>query len=140
VSSGAGVDKGTGPAMSSRALGFLRQAGAIEAGGRLPPDRAEDLLAACMFGEERITDEVGSDLFTRTASQAAAVAASAFSGEHSGFSKGKGLSPVRPLLRAIRGLAMVLYVLARDATSSMRTGFAELIAMRAVGGGVLAAA
>jgi patatin-related protein len=138
VASAARQDGANGTFMSSSAQTFLQVAASIKAGDHIPPDQAIQLFSECRFGEELITDDIGSDLFTRTASQAAAVGASAFYGEHSGLTKGKGLSPVKPLLRTIRGLAMLLYVMARNATSSMRTGFAVLMAMLAVGGALIA--
>jgi hypothetical protein len=82
-------------------------------------------------GEERITDEAGSDLFTTTSTQALAVGIAAASG-----SRG-GLGPLRGVLRSVRSLFLGLYVLARSAVRG-RGGFALATALLAIGGAIVA--
>jgi patatin-related protein len=125
-------DRDDGAAVSAQAGRF---AGAVRRGlapdGRLSAEDVERLFRACRVGEERIADEVGSDMFTLTAAQAMAVGISAGSG-----AKG-GLGPLRGILRSVRNLFLALYVLARSAVRG-RGGFALATVLLAIGGAIIA--
>jgi patatin-related protein len=99
--------------------------------GRVAPQEVERLFRLCRVGEERITDEAGSDLFTTTSTQALAVGIAAASGSKS------GLGPLRGVLRSVRSLFLGLYVLARSAVRG-RGGFALATALLAIGGAIVA--
>jgi hypothetical protein len=117
---------------------FLRaerdvQLPATEDGPRLRPRDAAALLPRLRVGEEKVTDESGSDLFTMTLTTAAAVGVTAFSGASSGLPRiGRGL------VAAFRSPVLWLWVMARNAVSSHKTGFAVLVTLLASGGALLA--
>jgi patatin-related protein len=87
-----------------------------QANGALGADAVEDLLTtSTCVGRERIVDDVGSDLFARVSSQAAAVMTSV-----------AGTVPVpgpgRTALKALRGYTLVLWAMVRLATTPGRFG------------------
>jgi patatin-related protein len=100
---------------------------------RIGPRDAARLLGLCKLGEEEIKDEAGSDLFTSTVTTAAALGVSTLAGTRSGLP-----AIVRATLGALRTPALTLWFLAKNATSGTRTGFAILILLLAVGGGLIA--
>jgi patatin-related protein len=102
-------------------------------GPRLRPGDAAGLLPRLRVGDEKVTDESGSDLFTMTLTTAAAVGVTAFSGASSGLPRiGRGL------VAAFRSPVLWLWVMARNAVSSHKTGFAVLVSLLASGGALLA--
>ncbi|HEX2030059.1 MAG TPA: hypothetical protein VHL78_01470, partial [Actinomycetota bacterium] len=107
---------------------------AAAANGRpaMDPQDAVRLFLQADVGRERISEEVGSDLFTATASTAAAVTVSAAQGKRS------GLGGMRMVLSALRGLVLGLYVLAKSAMSKRRTALAVMLTLLAAGGAVVA--
>ena len=106
---------------------------ATEDGPRLRPGDAAALLPRLRVGDEKVTDESGSDLFTMTITTAAAVGVTAFSGTTSGLPKvGRGL------VAAFRSPVLWLWVRARNAVSTHKTGFAVLVSLLATGGALLA--
>lgn len=125
-------DRHEGAVVSSEARRFADGVkAATAASGRLAPRDADRLFRLCRVGEERIGDDAGSDLFTTTAAQAAAVGVSAGAG-----AKG-GLGPLRGVLRSVRNLFLAMYVLARSAVRG-RGGFALATILLAVGGAIIA--
>ena len=95
------------------------------------PADAVGLFPKCEVGLERISGEYGSDLFTATASTAAAVAVSAAAGKRS------GLGTLRAVLSSLRGFTLALYVLASSAVGKSGTPFAVLMTLLATGGAIL---
>lgn len=101
-------------------------------GTRLAPVDAIALFRDCAVGRERILDEAGSDLFTTTVATAAAVGITALSGGSSGLKWG------RSVVSALRAPFLWLWIIARNAVSPQRTGFAVLTFLLAAGGSLLA--
>jgi patatin-related protein len=125
-------DRHEGAAESAGARRFAAGvAAATGPDGLVPSAEVERLLRLCRVGEERITEEAGSDLFTTTSTQALAVGISAASGT------GGGLGPLRAMVRSVRSLFLALYVLARSAVRG-RGGFALATVLLAVGGAIVA--
>lgn len=77
-----------------------------------------DLFLGCHIGEERITAQVGSDLFTKTVTRTLAVATTALAGKRS------GLGLVSRLVQMIRIPTLVLDALAQSIVKRSRTGTA----------------
>jgi patatin-related protein len=124
-------DRVAGAAVPAPAGRFAAAVKGAVRGDRLSPDDAARLFRLCRVGQERMKDEVGSDMFTSTAAQAMAVGVSAGAG-----SRG-GLGPLRGLVRSVRNLFIALYLLARSAVSG-KGGFALASALLAVGGAIIA--
>lgn len=93
----------------------------------LGPRRTLSLFQKSEIGLERIADDIGSDLFTKTVSQAAAVAVSAIS------SKRSGLGPLRSIVGSLRTFVLAFYLLAQSAVRKSKTGFAFTVLLFAVG-------
>lgn len=113
------LDEKDGGEMNSQARAFCQaydEARARSAQGLTAAD-AISLFHACEVGQEKLTAESGSDLLARTATRALAVTASAISGTGSGLPK----LAQRPL-RALRGLALMLYLVVRYALEGSRAG------------------
>jgi patatin-related protein len=83
----------------------------------LPAKTAVELFGGCAVGQQRIADETGSDLLARTSTRTAAVTTAAASGTSSGLPR-----RVRPLLRSVRGLALMVYLVVRHALERHRAG------------------
>jgi patatin-related protein len=98
----------------------------------IDPDAAVRLFSQCEVGKERISGEVRSDLFTTTATTAAAVMVSAAGGSRS------GVPVLGMLLKSVRGFVLSLYTLARAAASKTGSQIALLIMLLAAGGAILA--
>jgi patatin-related protein len=79
--------------------------------GQLSAKAVFDLFKEARIGEERIADEIPSDLMASTVSTAAAVAVSAIQSDRS------GMGPIRILGRALRGYTLALYALTTSATA-----------------------
>lgn len=101
-------------------------------GTRLAPADAVALFRQCEVGKERLAAEAGSDLFTTTVTTAAAVAVTALSGASSGLKWG------RTIVAALRAPFLWLWIMARNAVSAHRTGFAVLMFLLAAGGSLVA--
>ena len=78
---------------------------------------AVKLFGACKVGEQRIADETGSDLLARTATRTLAVTTAAAGGDRSGLP-----DRVRPALRTLRGLGLMIYLVVRHALVRHRAG------------------
>lgn len=104
-----------------------------EDGVKLRPRHAASLFPRCRVGEEKIMQESGSDLFTTTVTTAAAIGVTALSGAASGLPK-----IGQALVAAFRTPVLWLWVMARNAVSTHRTGFALLVSLLAAGGALLA--
>jgi predicted acylesterase/phospholipase RssA len=109
-------------------------ASALRAGAPLSPERAIHLFRASKVGTERLAEEAATDLFAATTSKAAAVASALVTGKANPFAR------LRRLLTPLRGLALVLYVLARNATEGGRVGRTLVPTLCGVGGALLALA
>jgi hypothetical protein len=94
------------------------------------PETLVELFRQCHIGEERFEDEVGSDLLTRTVSQAVAVAATALSGEKS------GLGPARRVLQTLRLPTLIVDTVVQTLVRQSRTALALCVTALA-GGGVI---
>ncbi len=116
----------------ARAVLEAQHAAATAGGKAMDPETAVRLFSECEVGRERIGSEAGSDLFTGTATTAAAVGVSAAQGRSS------GLGPLRGALSSLRGLVLATFVLARSAVGKSRTAFALLLTLLAAGGAIVA--
>ncbi|HEY8199942.1 MAG TPA: DUF3376 domain-containing protein, partial [Actinomycetota bacterium] len=114
-------------------IGYLRRASLGSGSLRLEAEDVPDLFRLCRVGGERVTDEAGSDLFTKTVSQAALVGVSVASGP------GRTLHLLRPFFATLRGVAMALYVFLRSMLTPSRTAFALMATLLILGGAILAA-
>jgi patatin-related protein len=103
-------------------------------GAPLTPDQGWELFRSCKVGAETIRADVGSDLFIRTSSSAAAVGANAVAGE------GSGLKFAQPVTRTFQQATMLMYLVTQSAVSKKRGGFALLMFLLALGGALIAAA
>jgi patatin-related protein len=92
---------------------------------------APELLRAVRIGDEHAADEIGNDLFTRTATQAAAVVVKAATGEHA------GMKLAARVARPLRLPTTVLYALGRLMTMRSRTAVGALALALAVSGAIL---
>lgn len=80
----------------------------------LSPEDALQMFLAYPVGKDRLRDEVGSDLFTRTMSHAMTVVHSVASGERS------GLGPIRVLMKVLKLPVWVVYLLANRLLNESR--------------------
>jgi patatin-related protein len=100
--------------------------------GREPSaDEVFALFRDARIGEETVQHDVGSALFARTVSTAAAVTASTLAGE------GNDVKVLRALGRAVRGVAMLLYAMVRG-TAMGGTSAALVTVALGVGGAFVA--
>jgi patatin-related protein len=104
-------------------------------GSRIGSRDAVHLFGRCRVGAERVTDEAGSDLFTITVTTAAGVGVTALAGSRSGLPRTAKLA-----LGAIRTSVLTVWLLARNAVSEHRTGFAVTMFLFAAAGALLAIA
>jgi patatin-related protein len=102
-------------------------------GVTIGPREASRLLGQCRVGEEKISSEMGSDLFTSTVTTAAAIGITAVSGSASGLPK-----IGRAFIGMLRTPIIWLWILAKNAVSTHRTGFALLVLLLAAGGALIA--
>jgi patatin-related protein len=98
----------------------------------LSVEQAVDAFVACPIGEEKITDEIGSDRFTKVSTTGAAVVGSVLGGT---LPRVKVLKPAQAM---IRGLLLTLYLLGRGVTESSKTGSFLVALTLAVGGSLVA--
>jgi patatin-related protein len=90
---------------------------------RLKPNDAVDLFRLCRVGQERIDGELGTDLFSTTATAAFATAIGA------GASETSGLGPVRGLLKTLKGAARATARLTRSTVRASKTAAALVVAL-----------
>jgi predicted acylesterase/phospholipase RssA len=102
------------------------------AGTPLGVEETVTAFTQCPVAEERVAGELGSDRFTKVSTTAAAVAGSVLGGAL------PRLKILRPGFTMIRGLLLALYLLARGATESGKTG-SFLVALTLALGGALVA-
>ena len=101
------------------------------AGGQVLPRDVPELLRAARVGEESATDEIGHDMFTRTAGQTAAVAVKVLTGA-------RGQVPLLSrVARPLRAPTMVLYGLTRAMTTDSHFARFLLAVALAVSGALL---
>ena len=105
----------------------------VQGGEELSGAKAIELFLANEIGRERISDEVGSDLFTRIGTKALATATTALRGRHSGL-----IGPLKTGATAARGVALATYLLARGAVARNKTGAPLVAFVLAVAGAVVA--
>ncbi len=91
-----------------------------------------ELFRRCRVGEERIAGDLGSDLFLRTSSTAAAVGVNAVAGKRS------GLKPIQPITRTIRSVVLLIYMLMQSAVAKTKGGYAAMMLLLALGGSLVA--
>ena len=91
------------------------------------------LLVKCKVSKETLGDEIGGDLFTRTASTALAVTTNALHAE-------KRLGPLRHLFQYARSGVLAVWLFAQTAAKSSRTSFAATTSALVFAGGVIAVA
>jgi predicted acylesterase/phospholipase RssA len=132
------ADIADGASQRAPAVGFMRavrdaQHADPRDGTTIGPKPAAELLPRCRVGEEKIEDEVGSDLFTTTVTTAAAVGVAAAAGTTSGL-------PAfgRAVVGGLRTPTLGLWFMAKSAVSSQRTTFAFFLLLLAVGGSLIA--
>jgi predicted acylesterase/phospholipase RssA len=107
-------------------------AGEQPLGESLAPGQAVDLFHSCKIGEERIPSEMGSDLFSVTATKGVATAIAAASGPRA------GIGPVRGVIGSLRGITLAMHGLTRGAIEGSRTGTALITAAIILGAVILA--
>jgi patatin-related protein len=105
----------------------------VREGEQLDARKAVELFQANEVGKERISDEVGSDLFSRVSTKALATAMTALRGRHSGL-----IGPLRSAATAGRGVALATYLIARGAVARSKTGSAVVAFALAVAGAIVA--
>jgi patatin-related protein len=135
-------DRDAGATVTDPAKKFLRELAAAQSSEtaestdatmkQLPLSTVPQVFESCHVGTERIREDMGSDLFTRTTSTAFGVAVSAAGGTSG------GMGPARAVFHSLRGFALLLWVMARSAVSKHRSGFALMMLLLAAGGAVLA--
>lgn len=103
--------------------------------GTLPPEQVWQFGESMQtIGADKITDDAGSDVFARTVSHAAAVAASAFAATpRIGAAK-----PIATTLKAVRGYLLAVWALVTYLTSDSRIGPRVVAATLGIGGVLLA--
>jgi patatin-related protein len=128
-SAAAGADE------SPAAAEFVKQIDTIRSGkaARIPLTDVASLTRACRVGQERVSDELGSDAGAATVTKVAAVAATAASGSRS------GLGPLRHGVKVLRTGLIAAYVTATAAARRSKIGFALITLLLAVGAGAIAA-
>ena len=135
IADAVGYDLQQGADPTSNGANFergLRQAMMAAGGKLLSPDAIVENFRNCGIGEERIEDEVGSDLVTAVASRAAAVIVTAGAGKHS------NLGPVKRLFAFGRAPAIGFNFLAENLVKQSRTGVALFTAALTIGATLLA--
>ncbi len=86
----------------------------------VPPKNAAEILNVCQVSAENLTDEVGSALFTRTVTRAAAVAMKMVdSGDTTTF--------LRPLVATCRTVTVLAYQIVRARTAARRASITGLV-------------
>lgn len=112
-------DNQSGPAAEflQRVSRLMGQPG-LRAFPDLPATQIVELFLACHVGEERITAQVGSDLFTKTVTRTLAVATTALAGKRS------GLGIVSRAVQLARIPTLVLDALSQSIVRGSRTGTA----------------
>jgi patatin-related protein len=128
------VDERDGSGGRGPGADFAAAYEALAAADAPPADALLKLFARTHIASERITEEAGTDLFARTVSRAAAVAASTADSTHS------GLGGARVVTKALRGITLTLYALVAGATWGSRVGAWFVNAALATGGALLAVA
>lgn len=108
-------DKGFAPGAGARLLRAVRQA-PRDSNGRLRPADALRIFLLHNVGQEKIVDQLGSDLFSMTSAQALAVLSSV------GYREGQGLGAAKQLLRIVRAVALTFYLMIRNVTRRSQTG------------------
>jgi patatin-related protein len=98
----------------------------------IPSRKLFALFRDSRVGEERLTEEIGTDLFASTTSRALAVSTSALD-----IPKMR-LGPARAILRSVRGVALMLYSLIYGAAIRGRFSSWAVNAVLATGGALLA--
>jgi hypothetical protein len=99
---------------------------------KLEPGRAIDLFKACRVGEEKLSQEVGSDMFSTTSTKGTAAAIATASGPKA------GIGPLRALFGSMRGLSLALYSLTRGAVETSSTKVALITGAIVLGAVVVA--
>jgi patatin-related protein len=99
---------------------------------KVAADTVVELARQCRVGAEKLSEEVGSDLFTKTAAQGAAVATSALADDSA------GLGAARPLFATIRLPVLLLDALAQTVVRQSRTAVALLAGLFAASGATVA--
>lgn len=89
----------------------------------IPARNCVTLFLSCHIGEERVDSQVGTDLFTKTATRTLAVAATALA------SKNSGLGPLRVFVHALRLPTLALDSLAQSVVRDSASGTAFFIAI-----------
>jgi len=103
-----------------------RQIAGLGSNDKLPPAALVKLLGEAGIGRERLTAEIGTDRFTRTASRVLSVSIAALAGDRS------GLGGFRRAFQVLRVPALVLDGLAHMLVGMSRTGAALFAAALAV--------
>ncbi|MDQ4148489.1 MAG: patatin-like protein, partial [Actinomycetota bacterium] len=129
VESDAKAGGSTRPSASSFAARY-REEKAASPGGDIPIERRFVLFGQSKVWQERLPEEVGTDLFAATTSRSFAVTASALDVPK--------LGPARAIARALRGIALTIYALIYGATVGSRFGNWAINAVLATGGALLA--
>lgn len=117
-------DNQNGPSAEflQRVLRLMGQQG-LQVFPTLPATQIVELFLACHVGEERITAQVGSDLFTKTVTRTLAVATTALAGKPS------GLGIVSRVVQVARIPTLVLDALSQSIVRRSRTGTAVFFAV-----------
>jgi patatin-related protein len=105
---------------------------AISDWGSLTVEQAVAAFKGCRIGEEMITQEIGSDRFTKVSTTSAAVVGSVLGGALPRF------KVLKPALAIIRGLLLTLYLLGRGVTGPSKTGRFLVALTLALGGSLVA--
>lgn len=119
--------RGPGPAFAAAYDTAVR-----ESQGPVPAARLVGLFRDAGIGAERISDEVGTDLFAATTGRAAAVGTSVADARRA------GLGPLRALTRTLRGILLTVYALVYGSVVGSRFGAAAVNLALAAGGALLA--
>lgn len=119
---------------SERSLGALWEEQWQDAvpDGPIGAETLVNAFRACRIGEELVTAEAGSDLFTRVSTRALGVTGSLLQGALA------AVGVLRTPLALVRGLLLSLYLLGRGVVESSRTGSFLVALVLAAGGALLA--
>jgi len=109
-----------------------RQSSTFAGWDRVTAKTVVDLFRQCRVGAEQLTREVGSDLFTKTVSQAAAVATSALAADSA------GIGAARSLFTTLRLPVLLFDGLTQTVVRQSRTATALLAALFAGSGAIVA--
>lgn len=117
-------------------LAFAREVrtAKAEGGGALRPSDAVKVFPMCTVGDESVTNEMHSDLFTATASKAAAVVTSVGQGSR------LGIAAVRGAFKFVRGFVIAIYLMAQSAVRGGAFGYGAMVLALAVGAILVAGA